>query len=223
MAVGDVFELDFHYHVHQRPLTINTWWEEVVSPSTPSGAAQDLVSAAVAIGLHTAILNILSVQAAMDMLKAYKRVNAGGGEGQLPPGQQIFTSSAIGQRSGEALPGSSCLVINFQQAAESAKANGRMFLAGISEDDTDGNIITNAFRDGALATFVGDWTGMVGDIILGSDGGEYRQGMMSKLLSLLPYTSAKYGTFLDAVDVNCNPILRTQRRRASRWERATVV
>lgn len=218
MAVGDVYEMNLHYHVFQRGFTGSFWWEVTTDPTTVEGTAQDIVNAFDGASGPGIVRSILSEDAMLDMNKVYKRVLTGGGEGQGVPGQSIYNQN-VGLLSGKAHIGTSPLVINWIQSAQSAKANGRWFLSGIRESDTDGNQITNTFRDNELASFISNWKSTFVDTqMTGPDGGSYRQVVMSKLAALAPFDSLKYGSSLDVTDVGASPIIRTQRRRASRWE-----
>lgn len=222
MAVGDVYELDVHYHVYQRGLTANLWYEEVTEPSPAESGAQDLADAFDGNGHVLMLRSLMSGDSIIDMVKTYKRVLTGGGEGQGVPGQLIYTSIG-GERPGDAHLGTSALIVNWVQSQESAKANGRIFLSGILEADTDGNVITNAYRDTAVAGFISAWEPTLTGGITGPNGGVFRQVTMSKLLALSPFDSPVYGTALPITAVSVSPIMRTQRRRASRWESVNPV
>jgi hypothetical protein len=215
MAVGDVYEVNLEYGVHQRAMTVNLWFEVTTDPATVERTAQDLVSAVDAAGLVGQLASLQSVQAIWDRITAYKRFDSAGVLSQGPPG--FLHQAQAGAVGFEGIPDSLPIVIEWAQVAQSARANGRCFLSGISEDSVEGNRLKQTFIDGAVAAFIAAWEATLTNIA-GSDGGTYRQIVVSKLLALAPYLNAKYGTPIDVTSVMVNPLLKNQKRRQSRWE-----
>jgi len=216
MAVGDIYESDIQYHVHERPLHLGLWWRVTGNPSTVEATAHDLAGAIVSTPLIDMLIGIVSSFCRFDQVRVYKRVDNAGISAIGPVGRVILDNK-VGTRPGDALPDNAPLLINFQQIAISSKANGRAFLSGISEDDVAKNVITDAFRTGAVATFISNWESTLTNIS-GADGGTYAQCMMSKHPDAPAPVNATYGAPLDVTSVSVSPIIRQQRRRQTRWE-----
>lgn len=218
MAVGDIYEVNLEYGIHQRPLVSSMWFQVTTDSGTPENNAQDLASAVANGGnLWGLLRELVSSEVICDQIKTYLRVPSGGGQAQGPPG--VFHVSSAGALTGQPMVDSTPIVIEWAQTAQSAKANGRIFLSGVREDDVDGNALEASFVAGAVATFEAAWNAtLLG--ITGDDGGTYRQVVMSKLLALVPYLSPTYGSPLDVTSCMVNPLIKNQKRRQSRWEGA---
>lgn len=222
MAVSDVLELGVDYGVHQRPLKQRWWYQVLTDPSDTDRIAQDLVDAFLAAAIHTAMAALCSDQTLFDCVKSYVRFAIGPfAKKNAAPGYKQLDIAGT-RPTGEALPDSLPLVIEWEQTAVSAVANGRLFLSGIREDDTDGNRITSAFQTGALATFeTAIEATQTPSGITGPDGGVFRQILVSNEDSLVVDPLNPYGNPLDVTGTTCNPVLKNQKRRQSRWEGAS--
>lgn len=215
MATADNYAATIQYGVHQRPCSINLWFQVLTDPASPDRTAQDLAQAIVDATMPQFLANLMSDQAIFDQVRTYLRVPAVGAEAQAAPG--YVNIDTVGANAGEALPDSLPLVIEFEQAVYSSKANGRIFLSGIREADTAGNNITAAFQAGAVATFISNWATLLTNFS-GPDGGVYRQVTMTSVLAAQPTLSSIYGSPVDVVGTEVNPVLQNQKRRQSRWE-----
>ena len=216
MAVGDIYEADLQYHVHERPLHLGLWFQVITDPSTIAGTADDLAQAIFDFSLADLLATLVSGDAFFDQTRCYKRLNAAGAIENGPVGRVVFGSHQ-GQRPGEALPDNAPMQINFLQSAISSKANGRAFLSGASESDVGQNVLISSFRAAQVAAFEAAWPVDPAGIP-GPDGGAYRQVVMSKHPDAGPPTNITYGAPLDVTSVNVAPIIRQQRRRQTRWE-----
>lgn len=216
MAVGDVYEADIQYHVHERPLHLGLWFQVITDPSNVYGTADDLAQAIYNGNLWSLLASLISNEARGDQIRCYKRLNAALGIENGPVGRLVLANE-VGARIGEALPDNAPLQINWLQSAISSKANGRAFLSGVSEDDTGQNVLTAAFRAGDVAAFEADWPVDPAGIV-GPFGGAYRQVVMSKHPDAGGTPLDTYGVPIDVTSVSVAPIIRQQRRRQTRWE-----
>lgn len=82
--------------------------------------------------------------------------DAAGVEIQAPP------LSGGNKNTGGGMPGNVALAIKFKSGLTGRNRNGRLFLAGMSEEDVNGNTITDAVRDQILIDF-----GTLRDTLLG--------------------------------------------------------
>ncbi|GAI67285.1 unnamed protein product, partial [marine sediment metagenome] len=124
-------------------------------------------------------------------------------------------ATQIGDRSGTPLPANNALLIRLEQGLFPPKSNGRIFIPGISEDDTSVGNITAAFTTTAVIPLL---DGLVAQLEEESGGdGRWDLGVISTLvLDAAPPFKDWDAAFSQVFGVSASPIIATQRRRQTR-------
>lgn len=136
MAIGDLYQLRVNYHLPDAQVSIGHGYEQSAG-SNDKDTLQSAVDFWVANSL-TFLRNCLAVDAEVDQVRM----------DQIEPGNELPGFDNLvglpGTVVGQALPSGSASVISWVTDAPNAKHNGRMYLAGISENEVDNGLISPA-------------------------------------------------------------------------------
>lgn len=133
MAIGDLYELKIRYHLPMAPVSVALQYEQTAGTNdilTLQSAVDFFVT-----NFLDSFRNILAADCLVDQVRM-DQVSVGD---ELP----AFTNftGLPGNQPGDPLPAGGAAVLSWITAAPNAKHNGRMFIAGLSEDEVNaGNI-----------------------------------------------------------------------------------
>jgi len=112
--------------------------------------------------------NVGNLQVALSIDVDFCSVYTTTDTGDLNPPTRAYLVNIMGQRPGQAIPANNAAVLRFSQAAGGPRNDGRVYLSGISEDNTLGNNISDAIvTDGFLAwaTQIRSLNAVTGDLV----------------------------------------------------------
>jgi len=119
-----------------------------------------------------------------------------------------------GLRPGPGLPSNNCINLALNQGTFPVRSNGRMFLPGIPEADTNVGVLASAYQ-AAQVTDLADT--LASQVVALSDTGTWDPGIISqKVLNLTPPLKDWAGAFAFITSISVNPIIAIQRRRTTR-------
>jgi len=131
------------------------------------------------------------------------------------PKFRLDLATQIGTRTGPSLPANNALLIQLQQGLFPSSSNGRIFIPGVAEGDTDVGNLTAAFTTAAVQPLV---DALAAELVEDSGGtGRWKLGVISAkvLNAALPFKDWA-GAFSEVFGVGGSPIIATQRRRQTR-------
>ena len=138
MAQDDIYRINLHYEGPTQPSSISLYYQEDAL-STGSPDAVSSLNFSFFFSVATFFRNVLSD----DWWLASSRCRRLTGE-KIAPDLQSFEEFS-GTRSGRALPANNCLLMQLLQANFPRTSNGRLYLPGLTESDTDVGVIDSDF------------------------------------------------------------------------------
>lgn len=131
------------------------------------------------------------------------------------PAHREDVASPQGLRSGPSLPANNSWLIGIAQSLFPARSNGRVNVPGVPEPDTSIGALTNAFQTGPVQALLDQLITEVPEVSAGA--GRWKLGVISdKVLNASPPFKDWDGAFAEAVVVQANTIIATQRRRQTK-------
>lgn len=125
-----------------------------------------------------------------------------------------------GERVGPALPSNNCALIGLHQATFSARSDGRLFLPGIAEGDTDNGVLTDAFLTAAMVPLRDALLVNLVEVSAGT--GVWELGVISAKVRDLALPLKDWdGAFAPVNGVSTPTIIATQRARQTKARGAT--
>lgn len=119
-----------------------------------------------------------------------------------------------GSRPGPGLPANNAIVVSLAQGTFPAKSNGRIFLPGLAEADTDVGVIDAAMQI-AVQTFMDQIATGLDEPSPGT--GHWELGVISQIVLRVPNAPPDWpGSFAPVTALSSSPILQTQRRRTTK-------
>jgi len=119
-----------------------------------------------------------------------------------------------GTRTGPGLPANNCLLFRLNQATFPVKSNGRIFIPGIPEPDSNVGVLEAAYQAGACTDLADT---LMTTVTALSDVGEWEPGVISqKILNAAPPAKDWPGAFAFLTSISVDPIIAIQRRRTTR-------
>lgn len=209
----DIFRAQFNY---ENPSGRAAWtvyyrMTELISGNGPETRrlAQSIVAQ-----FGSQIIDILSDDFWFTSVAVRKVFEVGGVLDQEPPWVENVATQQ-GTRTGPGLPANNAMIMSLFQGTLPAKNNGRIFLPGIAEGDTDAGLLNTAFLTGPVTAFRNTLSQPIPEDLGGT--GEWELGVISqKILNLTPPTKDWANAFLPVTAVALSPIIGTQRRRGTR-------
>lgn len=132
-----------------------------------------------------------------------------------PEAQTTFTTAAqSGLGSGPGLPSNNSILFGLKQSLFPVKQNGRLFMPGIPEINTEVGLLAPAYQAGVL-TAIG--ARLILPFASPTDTGIYEFGMISqKVLNAAPPAKDWAGAFAVVNSVSVSPVIAIQRRRTTK-------
>lgn len=129
----------------------------------------------------------------------------------------------VGLRTGPSLPNNNCIQVSIKQSRAGRKHDGRIYIPGIPEPDSNVGVLKVAYSDSFLGPFV---TLLSTQIIETSGGaGRWNLGVIDQFILNIPVPPAKKdweGAFAQSSGITGHVIIATQRRRQTKISHITV-
>lgn len=138
MAQDDVYRVTVHYEGPTQPSSVSLYYQE----DGLSTALPDPVSS-LNFSFFFSVITFLQNVLSDDWFISSTRCRRVSGD-KIAPDLQSF-EDASGNRVGRSLPANNCLLMQLLQAAFPRTSNGRLYLPGLTEQDTDVGVIESAF------------------------------------------------------------------------------
>lgn len=205
MAADDIYTVEINLEGPQRPATIRYYYEETVQWDAVGPGTRRLALAWDS-ALTTLLAAMISDDWAVTQIHVFKQVLAA-----EPPWRQSFPP-VVGGRTGPSLPSNNAALLGLQQGLFPPKSNGRSFIPGIAEADTQIGVLTNAFVSGPFADYR---DALIQELAQESGGaGRWKLGVVStKVLNAAPPAKDWEGAYSPVFNASTNPVIATQRRR----------
>lgn len=208
MSQDDIYQVSVHYEVSAGASSFRVYYQEDAVRSGIGTDTQVLaqsfedVFAALLRGVLNASFNLVSI--------VCHKVS-----GDKEAKFRVDVATQVGLRPGASLPTNNAILIGLSQGLFPARHNGRMFLPGVSEDDTLIGNLTTAFQAGALQALVDD---LAQQLVEESGGtGRWNLGVINgTVLNSSPPIKDWQSAFSAVVSVAGSPIVAGQKRRQTR-------
>lgn len=207
MAQDDIYRLTLNYEGPTMHSSCALYFQEDGLSTSASGPTQSLCFSW-RFNKTTEFINVLCQEWKLISTFA-ERVD---GEA-VPPFLQPQTA-AQGTRPGNALPADNCLLMQLLQAVHPRTSNGRLYLPGLSESDSDVGIIEAAFLANQVTVLGNAISG-----VLNEQGGtgSWNPGVISvKVRDAIPGVKDWQGAFSQVIASLGNPVIARQVRRRTK-------
>lgn len=205
--IGDIFSVTVNIGCPQSAASFICWYRETVTKDSFTFATEGLAEAFEA-RLDTPLRNIMADDFNVPSFTCRKHFQLQEPKFRLPNEVQA------GQRPGPGLPANNALVVSLAQGTFPAKSNGRIFIPGLAEADTDVGII-----DAAMQILVELFTdALLPPLNEPSPGnGVWELGVISQKVLRVPDAPPDWpGAFAPVTAISTSPIIQTQRRRQTK-------
>lgn len=208
MALNDIYRVTVHYELPTSGASWSVYYKETVALD---GADLGTIILLDAFETHIAveILAMLAQDCRQPALTC-ERVF-----GIKEAKHVINHTTQIGVRGSDALPASDNLVVKLDQATFSGKSNGRIFIPGLGEVDSDTGTVSGIFNVGPYADFIVKLATQIAELSAGT--GRWDVGVISsKVLNAAPPAKDWAGAFAPVTTVTGNTIIGVMRKRRTR-------
>jgi len=145
MAQEDIYRVVVHFEGPTQPSSISLYYEENGLSTAPPDPVSSLAFSFF-FSVIPSLQNVINDQWQISSVRVRRLT----GEKIAPDLQNL--SGISGGRSGASLPANNCLLMKLSQANFPRTSNGRLYLPGLSETDTETGVILPAFLNGEVAT-----------------------------------------------------------------------
>lgn len=214
MAIGDIYYVQAHFEAPTSGASFGLYYRETAL-FDQGALGTDQIAKSWENAFAILLRDVLSDDWNFTAITAEKRiVNA-------EPKRRVDQAVQAGSRSGPALPANNAIHMELLQGTFSARSNGRIFIPGIAESDTDVGVLVTAFVTTQLAALRDALTQLLTEESGGS--GRWELGVIStKVLNAAPPAKDWAGAFAPVIGAVGHPIIATQRRRETRAIGASV-
>lgn len=207
MAQDDIYRLTVNYEGPTMASSCALYFQEDGLSTSSSGATQSLCFSW-RFNKTTAFLGVLCQEWHLTSTFA-ERVD---GEAIAPFLQPQTTT--VGSRAGNSLPADNCLLMQLLQALHPRTSNGRLYLPGLSETDSDVGIVEQAFLANQV-TVLGN--AISADLPEQGGTGNWKPGVISaKVRDLIPGQKDWQAAFSGVIASLGNPVIARQVRRRTK-------
>jgi len=207
MSQDDIYQVSGHYETSGGAASFRVYYQE---EAVRSGIGTDTQILAQSFDdkLTALIRGVLSVSFNFVSIVCHKV--SGDREAKF----RVDVPTQVGLRAGISLPTNNAILIGLSQGLFSARHNGRIFLPGVSEDDTLIGNLTSAFQVGPLQALVDELVLQLAEESAGT--GRWNLGVINGLiLNSSPPIKDWQSAFSQVVSVSGSPIIAGQKRRGT--------
>lgn len=205
MAHGDVYRVQIQLALPDAPGTITFHYQQI--NATDRGiVGSEALAQAWSDQMNTPFRNLLAFGVVWGGVYVRKL-----GFPQEPPGYRIVQKWGF-RPNDDVLPANNALLLNIGQSVFSSARNGRIWIPGIREFESEGNTWKTSYFNGPVAAFS---SALIADVAETPNAGLWRLGVLSlKYLQSNPGDEA--GAFATATSIHASRIIATQRRRTTK-------
>lgn len=208
MSLNDIYRVTTHYELPTSAASWSVYYKETIDAS---GGDIDTQILAEAYSVHIAaeILAMLSQDCAQPAITCEKVFG-------IPEAKHVVShGTQTGLRPTDALPSNCSAVIALIQATFLPRSNGRIFVPGIAEGDTDSGVLSTVFLSTVVTPFIVKLVAIIDELSAGT--GRFTPGVISaKVLNAAPPAKDWAGAFAPLTAVSGNTIIGIMRKRATR-------
>jgi len=203
MAVNDIYRLQIHYEGVAGAASTGLYYREKVLVTANGLGNQSLVLSFITT-LSLALRNILVDDWSLSAIQSSKVFD------EPDPTDQDAPATQTGVRAGSPLPSDNRILLKLFQTTFPRTSDGRMYLPGISEADTDVGKLLQAFIDGPLTALV---SALQADLSESGGTGVWEPGVISaKVRDATPPTKNWSAAFAPIIAVQGWPVIARQVR-----------
>jgi len=207
MAQDDIYEATLHYEGPTQASSCSLYFQEDGLSTSTAGPVQSLNDSFL-IGKALLFRGVLSNDWKLNAIRTRRVTGA-----KIAPHLLSFPVN-VGSRTGPALPANNCLLMQLLQGLFPRTSNGRLYLPGLAEADTDVGVVEPAFLNLQVVQ-LGD--ALVSQLAESQGSGSWTPGVISaKVRDAVPGTKDWEGAFSQIVAAIGNPVIARQRRRTTR-------
>lgn len=208
MAADDIYLASFHFENPSGASSFRLFYQE---EAVRSGVGTDtqVLSTTLDDKLTLVLRNLIAIEFLFTAIVVHKV--SGDKEAKF----RTDIATQIGTRPNPALPANNCVLIGLSQGLFSAKHNGRIFIPGTAEVDTNVGNLTTAFQVGPLQAFVDAIAVQLEEESAGT--GRWNLGVINtNILNSSPPIKDWQAAFSQVITVNGSPIVAGQKRRQTK-------
>jgi len=207
MAQDDIYRLTVNYEGPTMHSSTALYYQEDALSTGTGGATQSLAFSWIFSKLSSFLSVLVSEWHITSVFAA--RVN---GEAIAPT--LLPAVPTIGARSGDSLPADNCLLMQLLQANHPRTSNGRLYLPGLSESDSDVGIIEAAFLGNQVVALGNSISSTLNE---NSGSGSWNPGVISaKVRDAIPGQKNWEDAFSPMIAALGNPVIARQVRRRTK-------
>ena len=206
MAADDIYYVQYHLEGPSQPASFGVYYQETGLSTSPKGATQSLAESANA--MRPTLINILSRDWQFTAVTASRK-------GGFQIAKHVFSTEGVaGVRPANALPANNAMLIQLFQTQFPKTSNGRVYIPGISEQDTSIGRVESTFLGDELLSF----STRLSQAFIEADGtGVWVPGVVSaKVRDAIPGQKNWQDAFSTMVGALAWPVIARQRRRQTR-------
>lgn len=208
MAQDDIYQASFHFENPSGASSFRLYYQE---EAVRSGIGTDtqVLSTTLDDKLTALIRNMMALEFLITAIVVHKV----SGDKEAKFRTDITTQT--GGRANPALPSNNCILIGLSQGLYPARHNGRIFIPGLSEDDTEVGNLVPAFQTGPLQNFVDELAIQLVEESAGT--GRWNLGVINtSVLNASPPIKDWQTAFSAVISVSGSPIIAGQKRRQTK-------
>jgi len=207
MPAGDIYRVTLGYEGPTMASSTSIYYREEVTQTAPVGATRSLAESFIFSKLGP-FINVLSVEWKLPSIHV-TRV-----DGEPTPPILAVATPNTGTRTGNSLPADNCLLIQLLQQIHPRTSNGRMYLPGLSESDSNVGIVEAAFLANQVVTLTNAISASLAEI---GGAGSWLPGVISvKVRDAPPGDKDWQGAFSLLIAALGNPVIARQVRRRTK-------
>lgn len=207
MAQDDIYRVVTHFEGPTQPSSISLYYQENGLSTSPPDPVSSLAFSFF-FSVIPSMQNVINDQWDISAVRV-RRVT---GERIAPDLQNL--SGISGGRTGAPLPANNCLLMKLSQSKFPRTSNGRLYMPGLSETDTQTGVILPDFLNGAVATL----GGVLANTLQENGGtGSWEPGVISAKVRDTPPGQPNWeDAFSPMIAAFGNPVIARQVRRTTK-------
>jgi len=207
MAQDDIYRIVVHYQGPTMASSISVYYQENAA-STQGPDPVSSLNFSFFFSVVTLLQNVLNLDWKLTALRCRRLT----GEKIAPDLQSLLASP--GTRTGNPLPANNCLLMKLSQANFPRTSNGRLYLPGLGESDTDTGLIDAEFLNGPVQA-LGDRLAL--ELAENGGLGSWTPGVISAKVRDTPPNQPDWeSAFSPMIGAFGNPVIARQVRRTTK-------
>ena len=207
MAEDNIYLVRVHFEGPSQPASIGVYYQESGLSTGVNGPCQSLAESWEGV-LANQLANCLSEEWQLSAIVCSKK------SGDQVAKHIESLEGRPGTRNGPALPANNAILVQLFQTAFPKTSNGRLYIPGVSESDTNVGRLEQDFSDGPLSVFVGRVAQSINEL---NGTGLWLPGVISaKVRDAIPGQKLWEDSFSTMVGALGWPVIARQRRRQTK-------